>query len=388
MNLLATPAPVCSASPSPQMRLLTDMAELRRLVPTWQALLASNSQPALMCSPSWLLTWWDVYGRDRELCVGVFSDGPTVVGLALLCRRRHRYCPGLTFHRLEFLGSDVVEGDGVCSEYLNLVVRPGSEGRVAAAFASQLRAGGFGPWEECVLTAMDRDHPMTSALAEALHVSFGAAEKSEPGVAPYLSLPADWNTYLTSLPKKKRHSLKASIRDFEAWAGADWQLHMVETPQQRAEGMRILADLHRQRWKDAAGGGAFAAPRFCEFHERYSQLAQTEGLLVLLWMSVRGTPVAAWYGLRDRDRLCFYQSGRRLDVPAKVRLGIVMLVHVLQYAMAQGLREFDFLAGDAQYKQLFTHQHRSLVQLRVAPSSWKEWARRWLRRVRRFARES
>jgi CelD/BcsL family acetyltransferase involved in cellulose biosynthesis len=118
------------------------------------------------------------------------------------------------------------------------------------------------------------------------------------------------------------------------------------------------------------------------------------GDLELAWLEVRQEPVAAAYGFRTGDRLYYYQCGRRLDVPARIRPGIVLLQLLMQGAMASGVREFDFLGGAARYKSLFARHGRPLVQLRIARASWRERLRRtltqcnsWLRRLRTQAQD-
>jgi Acetyltransferase (GNAT) domain len=53
-------------------------------------------------------------------------------------------------------------------------------------------------------------------------------------------------------------------------------------------------------------------------------------------------PVAAMYNIIGKDKIYFYQSGRRMGVPNQIRIGIVMFVLTLQRAMESGYREFDF----------------------------------------------
>src|SRR5205809_1036512 len=111
-------------------RLITSFDELEALAPAWQELLDASAHPEPMLAPTWLLTWWRIYGDGRELRVGVFHDHDRLVGLAPLCARRFRHRLGLSFRRLECLGADVDESDGVCSEYLNIIARTGDEAAV------------------------------------------------------------------------------------------------------------------------------------------------------------------------------------------------------------------------------------------------------------------
>src|SRR5207244_912246 len=97
----------------------------------WLDLLHRSGTNEPMLSPLWLLTWWRHYGAHRQLSVGLFHDGDRLVGLAPLQRRRYWHRPGLPFRRLEMLGADVDEQDGVCSDYLNILAEGGQEERVA-----------------------------------------------------------------------------------------------------------------------------------------------------------------------------------------------------------------------------------------------------------------
>ncbi|MCI0685082.1 MAG: GNAT family N-acetyltransferase [Gemmataceae bacterium] len=374
------------AAPALSLRIVSSSDDLRRLAPAWQDLVDASGDPQPMCAPSWLLTWWQIYGRDRQLRVGLFLDGDNLVGVAPLCRRTYWYRPGIPFRRLEFLGSDVDENDGVCSEYLNLTIRRHYEHEVTRAFAAALDRGAFGAWDECVFSAMDRDAEATAMLSRALHSLDARVETTPTGVAPFARLSETWDEYLYRFNKKKRQSLTYALRDFQAWAGPDWGVHVVHTADQVAEGLRILVALHRERWQADGKAGAFDAPRFHRFHEHYTQLAFAERQLLLLWVSVRGAPVAALYGFVAHDRAYFYQCGRTLARPSKVRLGIVMVILAMQEAMRRGLSEFDFLGGEAQYKSLFTSEERPLCQIRAARRGLPEFSRTLARKLLGFGR--
>ncbi len=90
------------------------------------------------------------------------------------------------------------------------------------------------------------------------------------------------------------------------------------------------------------------------------------GALQLLWLTVGDEPVAAMYNVVWNNKVYFYQSGRRTDVPGPVRLGVVMVLYALRQAIAEGRSEFDFLAGPALYKKQLAPAARPVVRLRVA----------------------
>lgn len=377
----------CEQSRMLSVELVDDFAALGRLAPDWRELIASMHRPEPMLAPEWVLTWWDHYHDKRSLAVGVFRDGARVVGLAPLCRRTHRYRPGLPFRRLEVMGASGGEADGACGEYLAPLAAKGREVDVARSFAAALDQNVFGAWDELVIEHMDGRGPMTAALASALRVrhTVGCVPAMR---AHYLPLPANWEAFLESVHGKRRNWFRRTWKDFVAWAGeGGYTLERARSKEGVREGMQILAELHGARWQESGHPGAFASPRFSAFHSAYAEKLLAADQLDLLWLTVGGAPVAAIYSFVSGGKVYFYQSGRQVGTPPNIRLGIVMFMLAIQDAMARGLSEFDFLGGDSTYKPYFTASTRPLVTLRVAPPSLRETTRRGLTWAARYARQ-
>jgi CelD/BcsL family acetyltransferase involved in cellulose biosynthesis len=356
------------------VQIVTDAAALHALEREWSALLSRSANPEPMLSPAWLLTWWSVYGRDRQLCVGLFYDGDRLVGLAPFQRRRFWYRPCIPFQRLEPLGADVDEGDGVCSDYLNVIAEAGYEDRVVEHLVRALRAKAFGKWTELVLPAMNGEDPMVPRLSQAL-TRFGLTATCQPtGSAPFIALPGTWEEYLQALHGKKRYVITRALRDFDKWAGTSWELHETRSATELAEGQRVLHALHNERWQE--DGGVFQSDRFRAFHDAVMPRLLADGQLELLWLAVRGEPIAALYNIVANNKVYFYQAGRKMDLPKGQRPGLVILAKAIQRAIAAGRREFDFLAGPSQYKSQFAPMVRPLVQIRAVPFSFAESVRR------------
>lgn|SRR5262245_9508689 len=359
-----------------KVEFVDDFSHLLRLEPQWQALVEASAQPEPMLAPDWAMTWWKYYRSGRLLAVGIFRKDDEIVGLAPLCRRIFSYRPGIPFRRLELMGSSGDEADGVCGEYLGPIAAAGSEADVARAFSAALAQNLFGPWDELVLELMDGEGAITAPLIEALQALDGGLTCRSTTEAWYLPLPDDWNSFLQTVHGKRRNWFRRTWKDFLAWVGdKGYAVERARTPDDMRTGMRILSELHVERWHEAGHGGAFVSPRFAGFHHEYATRILKRGQLDLLWLTVGGEPVAAHYSFVSGGKVYFYQSGRKMGVPANVRLGIVMFILAIQDAMARGLREYDFLGGDSTYKSLFTTRTRPLVQVRVARPSLRETTR-------------
>jgi CelD/BcsL family acetyltransferase involved in cellulose biosynthesis len=354
-------------------------AAAQRVRADWEALLRRAARSELTHAPHWLLTWWQVYGRrqGRRLRLVLLHQGGRLVGVAPLLLRTHWYgC--LPFRRVEFLASGEPPAQAVWSNHLGVVAQRGAEGPVVRRLAAALLAGELGGWDEVVLPMLSGDTPFPALLRDAFAAGGPgvAAEVVETARAPYAVLPARWEDYVRGLPRAHRRHLVRTLSAFDAWAGPDSRLLRATTPAELEEGKRVLVELHHERWRGAGKAGVFRRPDYVRFHDAIMPQLLARGELELLWLTARGRPVAALYGMAWGDKVCAYQMGRRLDVPANVRPGGVLLALAIRKAIEAGRREFDFLADEAPYKRWLAHASRPLLRLRVVRRSLREGCRR------------
>jgi CelD/BcsL family acetyltransferase involved in cellulose biosynthesis len=359
-------------------RVLTTIEEVEPWRAEWESLVGRSSTCQATASPFWLLAWWRIFGRrgSRALRVGLIHDGTRLVGLAPFLRRTHRYRRLLPFRRIELLGTGEDEVDEIASEYVGLIAERGREQGVAEAFARALRDGRFGACDEALLPGLDGEAPLSSLLGPSLSRNGLAVEVAQFGSAPYIPLPSNWDGYLRSLSGSGRYLIKRSLRDFDAWAGNRSRVVRVTSAGQLEDGMRVLARLHEARWRVAGHRGAFASQAFRAFHEAVLPELLARGALDLTWLAVDEEPVAVSYSLIWNNRVQFYQGGRTTEVPKGIRPGIVLHAHSIRNAIEAGRAEYDFLAGDGQYKRQLASAERTLLTIRAVNPGSREQARR------------
>ena len=361
--------------------VVDETAQLSRIRAEWWALLERSGQNQPTLTPLWLEAWWHVFGGatlagGRKLRVVLFRDGDRLVGLAPLCARVHWYRPGLPFRRLELLATGEHEADETCSEYLGIVAEAGYEEPVAQAFIRTLTSGALGAWDELVLPAMNGEDRLPPLVTGALNHAGLPAESLTTSSCPYIALPASWDAYLKQLPSSRRYLVNRSLRDFEKWAAGEAELKTARTLAELEQGKRVLETLHGERWGHAGHAGVFRSSRFTAFHDAIMPALLERGALELSWLSVRGEPVAVLYNFVWSGKVYFYQSGRRVELPRGIRPGIVVHAYALKAAIAAGRREYDFLAGTAQYKRQLATATRPLVTVRATHARVREQARR------------
>ncbi len=347
-----------------QCSLLTTLTQLEEIATSWDALLSQSATNEPMQSSIWLHNWWRVYGGEegRQLRVLTIRRDDRLIGIAPFSARPVRHLRALALQRLELMGTGEREEDETCSEYVGLIAARGEEQCVSDVFGACLHEGAMGVWDEVVMPAMSSEATISALTAKAL----GRATKYEiQSGAPFIALPNSWDDYMKGMSSSRRYLIRRSVRAWEKWAGEEPTLHKIEKAEDVDKGFELLANLHAERWKDKCHVGAFTSPLFESFHRQTMHDLFAAGALWLCWLEVKGKPVAALYNIVWNKQVRFYQSGRVMDVPQKVRPGVVMHACAIRQAIELGYTHYDFLAGTTRYKMQLANNVRPLVQLSV-----------------------
>ena len=358
---------------------MREAADAESLRPAWTDLLERCDRNELTQSPDWLLTWWSVFGptQSRQLRLALFHDGDRLVGLAPLLRRRHWYRGWLPFTRLELLASGELAEHGIYSNHIGILAERGLEAKVANALAAAIADAALCRWDEIVLPMMSADTALPELLVEAFRTASYDTESTVLAGALYIPLPTSWSEFLRGLSPNSRRNIERSIKSFDKWANGTTELECIATCADLERGKAILMSLHHERWGAADQSGVFRSPLFLAFHNRMMRTLVERGALELLILRARGEPVAAFYSMVWAGKVIGYQTGRRIDVPANIRPGGVVLALAIRRAIEQGRREFDLQADEAFYKSQLTPHVRKLVQVRAARPCWVETIRKW-----------
>ena len=353
--------------------VVSDIAELEAMQGDWEALLDRSDCNEPTLSPLWILAWWRVFGGTDGRCLRALriTRRERLVGLLPLVARRvwHR---GVPFRRLELLPSGEDEADEIVSEYIGIVAERGEEDAVAEATARALAGGLFGAWDEVVLPAMDGSKRAPFALADALGRRDLRVTLTERGRSPYVALPQSFEAYLAALPSSRRYLVRRSMRDLESFGHGELVLSVARTPDEVVSARATLISLHEARWQKDDRSGVFTSQKFTAFHDAVMPALLERGALELSVLRAGGEPVAALYNLVWNDKVYFYQSGRRADLPPKLRPGIAAHALAIRMAIASGRREYDFLGGDVRYKLDMALASRPIVEIRAARRTLRE----------------
>jgi CelD/BcsL family acetyltransferase involved in cellulose biosynthesis len=290
----------------------------------WSAL--ERSHDNVFATWEWASAWWATHGgRRKSLLYAVHDPERGVVALLPLYVA---FDGGVRL--LRFVGHGV-------GDQLGPICAP-ADRPLAAAALRDLVLRHLGPRYVLFAEGLRGDEGWESALNGRVlrHESF-----------PVLTLAGDsWEEWLGA---KSGHFRRAARR-FERTLVREHALtfRTVTDARELPAAIELLIRLHRARW--GAQSAVFETPARRAFYERLLPRALERGWLRLWLADAGGRTVAAWLGFRYARTESYYQGGRD---PAwdRTSVGLVLLLHTIREALADGMREYRFLRGDEPYKR-------------------------------------
>ncbi len=302
----------------------------------WDALLKKYPRPSIFLTWDWLFCWWKYFGQKKSLQIILVRDErDNLLGLAPLFATKERW--GMkSLKVIKFLGTQPIS-----SEYLDFICEKDVFTEVAKEILSYLIKN-----KNSDLLFFS-DLRADSALLQSLRQYPDLAYRVEEGeTCPFIAFPAEWETYFKSVNRRVREYVKANANFFLQEEKGELK-KADESDYQTV--LQELFRLHTQRWQSKGKSGSFALAEKRDFHLEISRRLLEKKELGLYYLRVDKKIASVLYGFVYQDTYYFYQTGFDLSFEGK-KPGLLVLYHALQDSFRSGLRNFDFLRGEEEYK--------------------------------------
>lgn len=315
---------------SGEPRLLV-LSDLDRWASLWDQLVDQSPLP----SP-FQRSWWLVGTGDARTCFLLVVDGDRLLGgLALQEGRR------LGLPCLRMLGAGPL-----CPDHLDLMAVEGEEDVVDRLVGDWLHRPGARLFD---LEGIRADSPLFTVLPNQVRREFLA-------VAPWVTLPADFEDYLAA----RSTNFRRNLRRASGRLAAEGATCRIERGAAALGSLGSFRQLHSAQW----GTRSHFLPSFEQFAAA-CRLAAAVDEVAFHELTAGETVIAIFVTFEVGRRVSLYQSARLIDDRWR-DAATVLLAAVIDDACARGLSEVDFLRGDEGYKSGFAPEQRELVRLRAA----------------------
>lgn len=341
------------------LQLISDEPQFSELEPTWNTLLARSASNNVFQTWEYVQRWRETCGQKFDLRVLVARDSDTgeICGIAPFMAGPGPSRARSQVRHLSFLG----QLSESASDYADFLIEPGCEKLVVKEFARYVAQEMSSDWGLLYLPIARTDSDSISSFLENLG-GFGVRPRMiHHRPAPFVELPADWDTFLKSKSRNMRKKIRRSISKLEEkydtrilTAGKDLPLE---------EGLEKLIELNQMRWGEEAQ--SFHTPEFTEFHQRLAPEFEAKGWLSLRFLVLDGEFAAAQYDFVYDNKAWGFQAGWNPKF-AEDKVSRALISYTLRDFIEAGLAEYDFLAGEAEYKTHWASGNREVFDVEIA----------------------
>lgn len=352
------PTMAVAAGAAVSIRVCRTWDELEQFREPWNSLLRANPASSIFQTPEWLASWWQAYGRNRDLFALVFADSTSaVVGIVPLYADQTRFL-GMSLTTLRMVGAGSGDSDG-----LDFITAPGYAINCTQAFIKWLAAEK--EWQVCELETL----PQYSQMAECLFREMqGSCMRVDSTLTPnfMIDLPTTWKEYVGSLDSSFRPLLTRYPRRLQSRFTVKFS--RCEDMDDLKPQLQTLFDLHQMRWTGRGETGAFAGNDRRDFYYRMATAFLHRGWLEFWRLELNGETVGAQFCFRYNDTVSLLQEGFDPRY-ASEKIGYALKAHLLEEMIRTGARRYDFLGGADPYKSKFgAHQNNYLNLFIAGPS--------------------
>lgn len=127
---------------------------------------------------------------------------------------------------------------------------------------------------------------------------------------------------------------------------------------------------HVDKWRDTPTPSGFLNPHFVNFHERLFR----ETSIPVLFSVTRedtGELIGAIYCMNHKKTLSFYLGAYATSTDPKIKLGLWSHAMIIDWCETSGFKEYDFMAGDANYKKSFSSFSRNFMSFSLYRKQFK-----------------
>jgi hypothetical protein len=324
------------------------------IAPVWSALASACEHASFFLMAEAVGAWLDTFGARLEPSILLFRDAEhTVVGAALLVRRTVRKGP-FAVRRIYLNTAGEDDADSACIEFNELLCRPGCEAAVARALRTHIDAE---PWDELAAPGM-LDGASLRALRHAFADAQPVAQTTRDHYVSLADIRRSGKDFVEQLAARERTRYRQNVRKYSALG--DLVLDEAATTAEALELLDGLAVLHQKTWTSRGAPGSFASQLFRDYHRTLIERCFPLGHIQLLRLRAGAMTIGYHYAFLFGGRSYFYQCGYDYDLAEKTAPGVIVHTFAIRHAAELGLDEYDFMAGDVEYKRRLATGSRAI----------------------------
>ncbi len=356
------------------------LQNIARLETSWKELEARATH-SFYLSWLWIGTWLRHLPEGAQPHVLVARASSTIVGLAIICRRRAWSFGPHAGARWLLNETGDTRFDRLCIEYNNILSeRSMADAIIVAcleALTHRLRHS-----DQLVLSGIDPD--LELAACRTAGRAGLVTEVKQADTARWIDFAKvrqQGGNYRATLGRNTRQAVSRAMRLYAERGPVE--LRIMETTTEALAAFDLLGDFHRSRW---GRKGAFANPGFRPFHEELIARGVPMGAVRISRTLAGDQTIGVLYNFVHDGHVLNYQGGFLYERDGRLKPGLISHVLSIEDSIVRGERGYDFLAGPAGHKSRLANAEHAMKWIAIGRDSPERRIEAKLRRAKGMLR--
>jgi len=325
-----------------RISIIHNKSELTPFINKWNEILRENKNTNPYVTIDWISGWWDFFGRGREMCILMLSDGGEAVGFCpLMWIKKHFY------QEIRFIGYPQ-------SGRMNLIVHHGYEQEFAYQVIRYLvsQKGAV----VCTLHGLNREDECYIYLRRALGSGSCSVQTQQSCVIGLKS--SSEEEFFQA--RRHHYRIKKTISREKALS----KLCDLKFEKAAPEELNVIFKLHQKRWQKKIDQNGFGKGTSKVFFSWLAASSRSSSWNVVVYLLKAGNrPIGFAYGIKCGGHFTFYRIAHDDDF-AFFKPGMIVTKKILEHCFKAGCEKFDFSTGDEEYKKSWTDDVELIDKIR------------------------
>ena len=169
-------------------------------------------------------------------------------------------------------------------------------------------------------------------------------------------LAADWKSHYANLRSgRTRRRLRMKEKSLAGLGTVAFE--RITDAGARADFLTTVLAWKTEQLKGRGSTNPFSDPRVFEFYHHYATDPHVADNLHIIQLTLDGKPIIGTVCLANGPELVIYQTAYTPGPHMRYSPGMLMIIKLMEYAIAQGFQVLDFALGDEAYKLEWCERH-------------------------------
>ncbi|MEX0617982.1 MAG: GNAT family N-acetyltransferase [Pseudohongiellaceae bacterium] len=342
-----------------KVEIITDFEELLGMEEEWNRFANQTDADSPFTSHEWVTSWWQCFGRGKDLHIVIAREGNRIKGIApLMSSRECRY--GLPVQRLGSLYNGQVQRD-------EFIVDDRYKSSFCKVLWKHLMNHGDS-WDLLELCQFDYRSATLQELEKRATGTGVVCHYWTQGHSPYLPLTGAWEGYISGLSANRRSQIRRKLRRLAE--RGEVELKKITSEDEIASALEDGFRIEGMAWKEVNGTAILSDEQVYRFYVELAERMAARGSLGLYFLQVGERKIAFQYCLESKNRIYLLKPGYNPEF-FRYSPSTLLFWLILKQAFEDGVTEYDFLGDRDDWKMTWTNKTRTRVWFFLLSTSFR-----------------